>query len=143
MNHASPESNPSPEVTDPKRTPAEWVSFAIASTILIGVVGLASYLWIGTPKTQNPPQLKVTQQAARQTQNHQFYVPFVVVNQGGQTVDSVQVIAELRINGEVAESGEQQFQFLSSNETESGAFVFQQNPSQGELIIRIASYSLP
>jgi uncharacterized protein (TIGR02588 family) len=73
----------------------------------------------------------------------QFYVPFKVTNTGGETAQSVQVVAELRVNGEVLESGDQQIDFLSSGETKEGAFIFSHNPSQGELIVRSSSYQLP
>ncbi|NEQ30975.1 MAG: TIGR02588 family protein [Leptolyngbya sp. SIO4C5] len=149
MSNSKPDPQPLPQHSDApfledesSRSLAEWTSFAIASIILTVIVGLASYLWLGEPKTQEPPHLEVKYRQVRQ-QGDQFYVPFVVMNQGGRTVDSVQITAELEVNGTVVESGEQQFQFLASSETEAGAFVFNQNPSQGNLVIRIASYSLP
>lgn len=58
-------------------------------------------------------------------------------------MESVQVLAELRIDGEVQETGEQRIDFLTSNEKKTGAFVFRQNPEQGQLILRVASYQLP
>ncbi len=33
--------------------------------------------------------------------------------------------------------------FIDSNETESGAFIFSQNPRKGELMVRVASYKTP
>jgi len=72
-----------------------------------------------------------------------FYVPFAVTNTGGGTAASVQVIAELRFQGKVEATGEQQFDFLSNGETEKGAFVFNRNPRDGELILRVTSYKLP
>jgi len=70
-------------------------------------------------------------------------VPFTVTNTGGETAESVQIIAELRVNGEVLESGDQQIDFLSSGETQEGAFIFSRNPTQGQLIVRSSSYKLP
>jgi uncharacterized protein (TIGR02588 family) len=55
----------------------------------------------------------------------------------------VQIIAELEIDGEVVESGEQQIDFLSGGEAETGAFIFSKNPQQGTLKLRAASYTLP
>jgi uncharacterized protein (TIGR02588 family) len=70
-------------------------------------------------------------------------VPFTVTNAGGETAESVQVVAELRIDGEVVESGEQTLEFLSSQETTGGAFIFTRNPQEGELVMRVASYQEP
>lgn len=125
-----------------KRTVAEWVTFSVASFILIGVVGLVSFTWIKQP-SQKPPLLVVTNNQPLRKINGQYYIPFEVVNKGGETAASVQVIAELRINGKIEETGEQQIEFLSRREKETGAFIFSQNPEEGELILRVASYKSP
>lgn len=125
----------------PKRSPAEWVTFSIASFILIAVSGLVVYKWI--TKQDQPAILAITRtEGIRQAQG-QFYVPFTVTNTGGETAESVQVVAELRLKGKVEETGEQQIDFLSSGETEEGAFVFSLNPGSGELTLRVASYKRP
>jgi uncharacterized protein (TIGR02588 family) len=65
------------------------------------------------------------------------------VNSGGDTAESVQIMAELMIDGKVTETGEQQIDFLSSGESEEGAFIFTKNPRQGQLNLRVGSYKLP
>lgn len=125
----------------PPRSPAEWITFSIALLILGSIIGLVIYKWI-TQKNQ-PPVLSVTQPSEIRQLPGQHYVPFSIENTGGETAESVQVIAELRINGEVEESGEQQIDFLASGEKSEGAFIFSRDPRQGELIVRVASYKLP
>lgn len=125
----------------PPRSPAEWLTFSIALLILTSVVGLVGYQWI--TQKHEPAVLSVTRKNEIQRSPGQFYVPFSVTNSGGETAELVQVIAELRINGKVEETGEQQIDFLSSGETEEGAFVFSRNPSEGEVVVRVASYKLP
>src|SRR6476469_6980998 len=120
------------------RSLAECFTFTIACLILLAIAGLVVYEWLATKK--QPPLLSVTPNAAIRESQGNYYVPFAVKNVGGGTAESVQVIAELRVNGEVEEAGEQQIDFLSSGETEEGAFVFTQNPSDGELVLRVASY---
>jgi len=124
-----------------KRTPAEWVTFAIACSILSILIGLVVYNWL--TKKHEPPIISVTRNTPIRESKGQFYVPFTVTNTGGETAESVQIIAELRVNGEVLESGDQQIDFLSSGETQEGAFIFSRNPSQGQLIVRSSSYKLP
>lgn len=124
-----------------KRTPAEWVTFAIACSILSILIGLVVYNWL--TKKHEPPIISVTRNTPIRETQGQFYVPFTVTNTGGETAESVQIIAELRVNGEVLESGDQQIDFLSSGETQEGAFIFSRNPSQGQLIVRSSSYKLP
>ncbi len=125
-----------------KRTAAEWVTFSVASSILVGVISLVTFTWVKQP-VEKPPVLIVTNNKPLRKVNGQYYIPFEVVNQGGETAASVQVIAELRINGKVEETGEQQIEYLSRKEKETGAFIFSQNPEKGELILRVASYKSP
>ena len=141
MSQTNQDSNSSQQQRPP-RSLAEWVSFAIATCIVALLVGLVLYDW-ATQKNQ-PPILSVTpkEREIRQAQD-QFYVPFEITNTGGETAESVQIIAELSVNGKVEESGEQQIDFLSGGEKEEGAFVFTRNPQDGELTVRVASYKLP
>lgn len=120
---------------------AEWISLTIASLLLTGVIAAVGYLW-ASDRQRQPAILGVARSETRLS-NGEYYVPFTVTNAGGETAESVQVIAELRINGETIESGEQSIEFLSSQETAGGAFVFTRNPEQGELVLRVASYQDP
>jgi uncharacterized protein (TIGR02588 family) len=129
------------EQPQPKRTPAEWVTFGAASFILAMVVGLVGYTWLNDK--HEPPILSVSNQKTIREVNGQFYVPFEVVNTGGETAESIQIMAELRINDEVEETGDMQIDFLSSGEREKGAFIFSRDPRQGQLTIRVAGYKLP
>lgn len=135
------ESNDSFSESQSSPSIVQWISLSLSSLVLVTILGLASYLWM-SDRQQQPPILQVESNEVRQT-NSQFYVSFEVSNQGGKTAESVQVVAELRINGVVVESGEQIFDFLSSQERASGTFIFTQNPAQGELSIRVASYQEP
>jgi uncharacterized protein (TIGR02588 family) len=135
------DSSPQDVADKPPRSPAEWTTFSIALIILATIVGLVIYEWL--TQKHRPPVLSVTSSSEVRQVPGQFYVPFEIKNSGGETAESVQVIAELRINGEVEESGEQQIDFLASGETEEGAFVFSRDPRQGELSMRVASYKLP
>jgi len=124
----------------PPHSLAEWTTFSIALFIMAVIVGLVIYKWL-TQKNQ-PPVLSISRSSEIRQAPGQFYVPFSVKNTGGETAESVQVIAELRIDGKVEEDGEQQIDFLSSGEKEEGAFVFSRDPRKGELVVRVASYKL-
>jgi uncharacterized protein (TIGR02588 family) len=129
------------EQQPPKRTPAEWVTFGIASLILLGVMGSVGYSWITKPEEKAIISININNKI-RQV-NDKFYVPFEVENTGGETAESVQVIAELKFSDKVEETGEQQIDFLSRNEKQSGAFIFSRNPELGELTLRVGSYKSP
>lgn len=125
----------------PPRNLAEWVTFIIASLILGTIAGLVIYSW--ATKQERPPAFEINQSKDVRESQGQFYIPFEISNTGGETVESVQIVAELRVNGQVEESGDQQIDFLSEGEKEEGAFVFRQDPRKGELTVRVASYKLP
>lgn len=141
MTETPQDMNSAEEPKSPPRSPAEWVTFGIATSILAAIIGLVFYSWLAKPN--QPPLLSITRNSEIREHQGQFYVPFAVANEGTETAESVQVIAELRVNGEVEESGEQQIDFLSGGETEEGAFVFSRNPRDGEVTLRVASYKLP
>lgn len=123
------------------RSGAEWVTFGIALSIVLLVAGLVVYDWLTAPRT--PPQLTIQQSGEIRAANSQYYVPFEVTNTGGNTAESVQIIAELEIGGEIVEEGEQNIDFLSAKERQSGEFIFTQDPAQGSLVLRVASYKEP
>ncbi|MEA5627929.1 TIGR02588 family protein [Nostoc sp. UHCC 0251] len=125
----------------PPRSIAEWVTFSVALLILAIIVSLVGYTWLN--EKDQPPILSVTKKQTIREVDGRFYVPFEVENSGGETAESVQIMAELLINGKVTETGEQQIDFLSSGETEEGAFIFSHNPRQGQLNVRVSSYKLP
>lgn len=120
------------------RISTEWVTFIIASLLIAILIGLVLLSW---SKDKQPPVLSVSESEVRAAAG-QFYVPFTVENTGGETVESVQVIGELRLGADV-ETGEQQIDFLSGGEAEEGAFIFSRDPRQGDLRLRVASYRLP
>ena len=122
------------------QSPAEWISFLIASAILVSVLGTVVYLWVRDRNSQ-PPELAVT--STIETRRGKYYVPFTVTNSGDETAAAVQIIAELRINGVVVEWGEQTIDFLSSQEEKKGAFIFTREPRPNELTVRTASYQEP
>ena len=122
------------------RSTAEQISFAVASVLLMAILGTVGYLWI-SDRNQDPPALEVS--SSVESRQGKYYVPFSVVNTGGETATAVQVIAELRINGEVVEWGDQEIEFLSRQEEAEGAFIFIRDPKTGDLTVRVAGYAMP
>ncbi|NJL47046.1 MAG: TIGR02588 family protein [Leptolyngbyaceae cyanobacterium SM2_5_2] len=146
VSNSSPNPPPQPAAPLPasqftERSLAEWVTFAIASLVLIGLIGLILYDW--QVNQNRPPAFDVTVSAAVRITDGRYYVPFAITNTGGRIANGVQVTAELHTEGEGDETGEQQIDFLSGHETKAGSFVFNHDPNYGELVVRVASYRLP
>jgi uncharacterized protein (TIGR02588 family) len=134
---------PLPLIDSPgqRQSPAKWITFGISSAILAALVSLVIYAGI---VTQNrPPILKVEMIQPLRVVAQQFYVPFTVTNEGGASAEAIQIVAELRVAGEVDETGEQQIDLLSGGETIQGSFVFSHDPREGKLRLRVASYREP
>ena len=123
-----------------RRSPAEKASLSISLFIVGAIVALVCYVWI-TGDT-NPPILSVSTSEVRQV-DRQYYVPFTVTNFGGKTASSVEVVGELSLAQKILETGRQEIDFLSREAERSGEFIFNHNPQQGELTVRVASYQEP
>ncbi len=130
-----------PESRTRSRSIAERISFIVSVIIVACLVALIFYAW-GTGK-DSPPVLSVVTQSQIRQEDGQFYVPFTVTNQGGKTVESVQIVARLQNGGESTVWGSQQIEFLSGGESRSGAFVFDRQPQPDKLAVRATSYKLP
>lgn len=121
------------------RTTAEWVSFAVACLVLLVVVGLIVVQMAGP---QDPPAPVAFRAGSVRASAGSFYVPVKVVNQGDGTAADVQVTAALTIDGELTE-GDQTIAFLAGDEVEQLAFVFGDDPTSGELMIRVSGFTIP
>ncbi|BAC90092.1 TIGR02588 family protein [Gloeobacter violaceus] len=125
----------------PKRTLAEQVSFGLCVAILAGLVGLVIYDWIASDG--KAAVLVAAPAGAVRSAAGQFYVPFAVENQGGQTAEAVRVEAELRSAEGSREVAEQEIDFLAGGETETGVFIFERDPRAGQLRLRVSGYKVP
>lgn len=127
-----------------RRSLAERVSFSVSLFIVGIIITLVCYTWV--TGDNNPPILSITTGSNIRQVNQQYYVPFTVENYGGETAESVEIIANLAVKDRkdsIVETGRQQIDFLSRQEKQSGEFIFTHDPQQGELNIRVASYKLP
>lgn len=119
------------------RTAAEWATFVAACVILLGVIAL-----IGVQLGEaTPPAPVATVVDVRQVGEH-FHVDVSVENTGTDTASNVQVSAELVIDGEIA-IGDQTIDFLAGDEVEDLVFVFDDEPTEGELSVTVTGYGIP
>lgn len=127
-----------------RRSPAEWTTFSVAAAIVLALVAAVVFDW--QVNQTRPPVFKLTVGEVLQVDERQYHLPFRITNTGGRIARTVQVMADLRLmgpQGPVEEHGEQQIDFLSGQEQKQGSFVFTYPPSNGELVVRVASYGLP
>lgn len=125
-------------MTPPKRSAAEWVTFAITSALLLAVV---VYIAAQIPTTAAPPAPAVAVSKIDE-RDGRFFVTVEVENRGGRTAENVQVVATLVI-GEDETEGDQVVDLLAGSEMEEVEFVFDDDPSTGDLTVSVTGYVVP
>ncbi|NEP16439.1 MAG: TIGR02588 family protein [Leptolyngbya sp. SIO4C1] len=129
-----------PALARSHRSLAEWLTLAVSACLLIGLVGLVIYDW--QVNQNRPPRFDIELVETAQV-GSQYYVPFIITNTGGQVARTVQVSAELQLTNADTETGDQSIDFLSAQEQKRGSFVFDHDPQQGTLTVRVASFRQP
>jgi len=117
------------------------VSFAVASVIVLALVGLLMVRWVDGPL--DPPAFEVLTDGGARTDRGQHFVVAKVENTGDETAENVEVVAELTLDGELVEEGQQMIDFLSGGEVEEITFVFVEDPRRGHVDVRVVSYGVP
>ena len=124
----------------PRRGMAERVVVAIAGGVLLALAGAIG--WLGL-QPRDPAQLNVGRPEVLRQVGGQRYVAAEVRNDGDETAEAVQVVAELSVDGEVVADGEQVVDFLSGGETQELVFVFDTMAPDPDILVRVASYTIP
>ena len=128
-----------PTGTRPPRGTAEWVTFAVATAVLLAIVALIVFQVGGVG---DPAAPVATIDGPVTESNGQWTVPVRVENDGDVTASAVQVQAELTVGTETM-SADQTIDFLPAGDSEDLVFTFDTDPAEGELVVRVASYGLP
>ena len=121
------------------RNLAQWVSFAVASLVLAVVVGLVVVEAAGP----NEPPTPVVHVGEVREAAGRWFASVEVVNEGDLTAAEVQVEAELVVDGEPPEGGDQTLDFLAGHETRHLVFAFDHDPADGELTVVVTGFSDP
>lgn len=124
------------------RSIAEWTTLGISSVILLTVVGLITFLSFDKD-TQAPvitvePLLNEVREDASG-----YYLPVIVRNEGGRTVEEVQILVELDTGSGEPETAELTVVFLAGGEEVRGTSIFEHNPTEGEVTARATSFQEP
>ena len=129
------------ERSEPRlRTTPEWITFALSVAVLLLVVGLLVAQLIGGSDPANPEAVVVTvdieQRGAR------FAVPVEVTNEGDRGAQSVAVSAEL-VAGGATTTASQTIDFLGAGETVELVFLFDDDPTAGDLTATVDGFVVP
>ena len=122
------------------RTTPEWIVFAIATGIILALAGSIGWLWT---QPYDPARVTAQRVGEPRVEGSQTYITVEVTNNGDETAESVQVHAEMTVDGETTAEGEQIVDFLSGDETEEVIFVFDDVPTNAEIELRVAGFTAP
>ncbi|MDP9369045.1 MAG: TIGR02588 family protein [Chloroflexota bacterium] len=124
------------------RSVAEWITFAISAALILGVVGLASYLYVSGG---NSPPIIETETLVDELRraNDEYYLPIAVTNVGDETAEQVQIQVRLAPGAGQPETSEFMIQFLAGGETVQGTAVFSADPLAGDLAVDVVGFQRP
>jgi uncharacterized protein (TIGR02588 family) len=127
---------------DKGRSIAEWTTFAISLVILIGIVGLIT--WLSFRGEERPPIITVEAQLEQvRREEGGYYLPVLIRNEGDSTVEDAMIQGELVTGEGQPETVDLTITYLAAGEEVQGTMVFQEDPTQGELTTGVTSYKLP
>lgn len=121
------------------RTGAEWLTFTVSALILLAVVALVI---VQIPKENEPPLPVARITSFAEERGDSYVVAVVVENRGDATAENIQVTVSLETD-EGTDEGDQTVDFLAGGETHELEFLFEDNPSSGELEVRVSGYGIP
>lgn len=126
--------------SDERNVRAERVALGVSLAVVLAVLaGVGSLMF-----SRGPDDARFTLTVADvRAEGDEHHVRVRVRNDGRRTAENVQVVAELRLPGREPSEGEQQVQFLAGGAQDELVFVFPDPPADGELTLRVASYTLP
>lgn len=123
-----------------RRDRAEWTTFAASLFVVGGLVAVIIGLWVtGT----TAPLISITTTGPPVAEDGRFVVHARVDNRGDSTAAEVQVTATLSVDGTEVSDAEQILDFLSGGASSRVAFVLDEDPSRGQLELKVASYQDP
>jgi uncharacterized protein (TIGR02588 family) len=121
---------------------AEWVTLAVSSLLVFGLVALTSYLYL-TAST-DPAAVTVQPSLSEVYQSgNRFYVPVTVRNTGGETAEEVRVRITLTDAAGHIETSDFQIQFLAGGGSNRAVASFGSDPRQGQLDAAVVSFLKP
>ena len=144
-NHAQPDRQRGQEAgrEEPEgrggRSVAEWTTLTIGVILILGLVGLVTYLYV-SGGNQSPIIAVTPLDQEIQHQEGSYFLPVAVTNRGDQTAEDVMIQAELVTGEEAPEMSEFTIDFLAGGETEEGMVVFSTDPLAGDLTLDVASF---
>ena len=126
---------------DQGRSIAEWITLTISTVIVLSLVGLIVYEYVG--RSNQPPEIIVDFQRGQvRKENDSYSIPVVITNRGEQTATNVRILVSLG-TGNQADQSEIQIDFLAGGAHEQRRVVVRQDPAQMDFRVVSISFAVP
>ena len=109
----------------------EKISFAFGIIVLVALVSYLLFQF--TERNGNPPQLVITTAYQPKMKNYTFKVE--VENKGDQTAEQANIQLDLYQNGEIAESGSINMNYVPVKSKETSWIVFYVEPKPNDSLV--------
>ena len=124
------------------RTMAEWVTLAVSTLIVVGLIALTAYFYVTSPST--PAAVEVEPRLAETYQSgSRYYLPLTVRNTGGETGEEVRIRVSVTDASGRQEAAEVMIQFLAGGGSSKAVAAFGTDPRQGQVEAVVVSYLEP
>ena len=121
---------------------AEWITLAISSLIVVGLIALTTYFYL--TGSDAPAVVEVEPRLAEVYRaGSRFYLPVTVHNTGGETGEEVRVRVSLTDRSEHQEATEIVIAFLPGGGSSRAVASFGSDPREGQVEAVVVSYLEP
>lgn len=121
---------------------AEWITLAISSLIVVGLIALTTYFYL--TDTKAPAVVEVEPRLAEVYQaGGRYYLPVTVHNTGGETGEEVRVRVSLTDRSGRQEAVEIMVAFLAGGGSSRAVAAFGGDPREGQVEAVVVSYLEP
>jgi uncharacterized protein (TIGR02588 family) len=118
---------------------AEWAVGVAGAAAFLGMIAVLA--WNGLRDEGAPPDVRIALERVVAGENGHV-VEFVALNRGDRTAAGLLVVGELSAEG-VLERRETTIDYLPPHSRRSGGFIFESDPTQGDLRLFAESYADP
>lgn len=138
----SPEQSGTPDQDEQGRSPAEWASLVISTTVVAGLIGIIVFLYVSGGANEAIIEVRPELNQVRQEAGS-YYLPVTIANVGDVTAEDVMVeVTMTGANGQ-EEVSEATISFLAGRASEDVIVVFNEDPRDGEVTAEVISFLSP
>lgn len=124
------------------RSPAEWASLVISTSVVAGLIGVIVFLYVSGGANEAIIEVRPELGQVRQESGN-YYLPVTITNVGDVTAEDVMVEVTMTRSDGQQEVSEATIDFLAGHASEDVVVVFSEDPRDGEVAAGVISFLSP